>query len=689
MTTTSLTIRGIVSVDMIIMQRLRQLQAEVVRSGKLIQQAKKLYGADEIGADQNADMNMLNGAADLASLGTAASIMSRTEDASLVGGQISQALEEYLIANYSFVYQGQCFVVDWDVFHSNWTDAGRMSARMSPTEQCLIFAMQAWAARFTDHPLVIGQDLANRYPSLEHFKESDIRDWSEVGNRRDAFARMMLDRALRKIDETGAFRKPSLASLTAFLLLGSRRDKTNPGRAMIMAVAEHLRAINDAATYVSDVPNEVVQPPERISGGTLLWTSYTRDALSAVTAGKPLTFSDADLSTFSELLSPSAQSLDIMPSISSNNPAVLAGLAVVCMFRHLTTIIRYAADKITGPAASRERLNESAVRHVWSKFDENAHFTSVFRDSVNKTDWGPQKPKSVAWFKDIVAMVAQATIGIHRAIVDRFETERSNVQAEVPDAAYFDMLRRLRDESAERFLDCIRELIAIIHGFGSSLLFECMTTCEYLVDYLQHMLDMPTWEQGGPRGWTYAIKRREVGWMIDAIQVMGWCWPGYDHAIERARNVLNECAAAEQAMSRLGPAHSSARSMSGVTASPNGQSPYPASAYNPPPQGWVQPYGVRVDYGPTDFDSTHLQHNPAFNGSAESPPAQNGHSTEFAPQPPHMHGAAANNGHYYDPSINGHTGPSPRNVQLPALPTLSSYGMKAESNERHSYGSSA
>ncbi|KAK4055520.1 hypothetical protein OIV83_000066 [Microbotryomycetes sp. JL201] len=664
---------------------------KVVRSGKLIQQAKKLYGAGELAAQQAADSRMHNGGSDLDSLGAAASMVSQTENARLAGHQISQALEEHLISTYSTVFQGQCYVVEWDVFARNWDEASHQSDHLHPTVQCLAYTMQAYAARFTDHPLIIGQD--GRLPTLADIQNGPPRDLTEAGNRREGFARMMYERAMRKADEVGAWRKTSTASCVSFVLLGflstwcnTRRDATNSGRFVMNTVAEQLRAMNDVSTYVSDVPNEEHQVPERISGGTLLWTCYTRDALSAVTGGKALCFSDDDLATFSELLSPAAHAMDVTPSVTSTVPAVLSGLAVVSMFRHLTSIIRFAANKVTSPLSFRERLDEAVVRRMWAQLEENARLVAVFQDSVAKTDWGPQRPKSVAWFKDLVSMTAQALIGIHRAIVDRFELEHSNGNSGVDDptyAAYLDTLRRIRDESAERFLTAIREWAQIVHPFGNSALWDCINSCEYLVDYLQHMIDMPTWEQGGPRSWTYAVKRREIGWMIDILKLMGWCWPNYNLAIDRAYSVLRECAAAEQAMSRLGPAHSAAAPSPAVIS--NGRSPYSQAAYAPPSHNPQPPYGARYTYNSTEFDEPHLQHNPAFNGGeiSQPPPLMPNGYASMVP--------GSSNRRYYDP----HSSPAVRGgVSLPSLPA-GQYALKqapaerAESNERQHHGSAS
>jgi hypothetical protein len=124
-----------------------------------------------------------------------------------------------LVQTYLTVFQGQCHVVDWQAFSRNWDAAGRNSDRLSPPNECLALVIQAWGARFSDNPLVLGQQGAKTLPKLDDLREHVGRDFTEVGNRREKFARAMVDRALKKIDEKGALRKASAATCSALLLI--------------------------------------------------------------------------------------------------------------------------------------------------------------------------------------------------------------------------------------------------------------------------------------------------------------------------------------------------------------------------------------------------------------------------------------------------------------------------------------
>ena len=143
-----------------------------------------------------------------------------------------------LVQTYLQVFQSQCHVVDWEAFSRNWDAAGRNSDRLSPPNECLALViqarlfengthvikltitcnLQAWGARFSDHPVVLGQEGAKSLPKLGDLRSQGGRDFTEVGNRRDKFARAMVDRAIKKLDENGALRKPSAACCSALLL---------------------------------------------------------------------------------------------------------------------------------------------------------------------------------------------------------------------------------------------------------------------------------------------------------------------------------------------------------------------------------------------------------------------------------------------------------------------------------------
>ncbi|KDE09035.1 hypothetical protein MVLG_00754 [Microbotryum lychnidis-dioicae p1A1 Lamole] len=567
---------------------------KVIRSGKLIQQAKKLYGNGEDGGsgderqpeaageemESNEDFDGLLYVASNAIQTSAESAATGAPDhgspppptappLSLVTGpqsriistQLGLAVQDHLVQTYYTVFQVQMHVVDWPVFQQTWDNAGRNAAAMSPTNECLAVVIQAWAARFSDHPVVLGQEGALTLPTLNDIRHHNGQDFTDVGNRREPFARAMLDRALQVCDERGALRKASAACCTALLLLeflmvwdNSGRAPSSAGRSMMVNCAEHLRSINEPS-YVSADPDEVVVPSELISGGTLLWTMYTRDALTALMRSQTLCLTDEDLAGLSDLLAIQPHASEIMATVSSENPQMLLGLAVVCVFRHLTNSIRTCAKAIAGPLARRMRLNEAAVREEWSDLDQSVRYTAIFKESVNRMDWTSfPTAKAHAWFRDVTVMQAQIALAVHSVVLERWTLESCNERSLARDptyAGYVDMLHQLKCESDERLLTCIREVTKYYRGVNHSVVFEGLLSSEFMKDYLQHLLRSPTWEEGGPATWTWEDKQLNCDDAIKVLRNGGWCWPGYDVVIVDAmRHLADEGARIEQLQRR-------------------------------------------------------------------------------------------------------------------------------------------
>lgn len=164
-------------------------------------------------------------------------------------------------------------------------------------------------------------------------------------------------------------------------------------------------------------------------------------------------------------------------------------------------------------------------------------------------------------FRDLTAMKSQHTLGIHLALSARLREEESRQQE--ADHEYLNILRRLKHDSDGRLFRVAREYCHVLHSYGGNLVFSATVTPEYSAHYLEALVDTPAWEQGGPGDWTWAVKNEEVtrsviqlallravfpgrltclakNSCINVVQLAGWCWPGYDVVIERARRAIKE-----------------------------------------------------------------------------------------------------------------------------------------------------
>ncbi|GAA5987138.1 hypothetical protein JCM10908_001045 [Rhodotorula pacifica] len=512
---------------------------KIVRGGKLISQAKKMYG-EGVDLDGNPVPDFEDGAGSETYLPapreqSAFSFQPQARQ-QLVMNQLTPDVSDHLVRIFFDVFQPQCPLVDETYFMQAWQAAGRDSANLTPALECLALAMQAWAARFTDHVSVIGSN----GPTLAELRNGAGRDFTMIGKLREGFAKGVLQRAIETVDRRAGLRTASTACCSALVLLeflvtwDDVARKSNAGRYLLSSACEHLRNLQLGEC---DDPTEPPIPPERASNGTLLWMVYTRDALGAMLGGRSCALSDDDLNSLSDLFN-SPITADVISYVSSSDPRMLSGLAVASIFRYCVTSVRNTVARLTGPLARRQRLSAQAVHEIWSEIDESARYGSIFRQSVERATFGPDAPKTDVWFRDLTAMKSQHTLGIHLALSARLREEESKQQDADPE--YLNTLRRLKQQSDDRLFRVSREYCHILHAYGGNLVFAATVTPEYSAHYLEALVDTPAWEQGGPGDWTWAVKNEEVARCIEVIQLAGWCWPGYDIVIERARRAINE-----------------------------------------------------------------------------------------------------------------------------------------------------
>ncbi|BGP15169.1 hypothetical protein JCM10213v2_003126 [Rhodosporidiobolus nylandii] len=553
---------------------------KVVRGGKLIQQAKLLYGeggapsasstiphpADSPLAATSSPASPIDPSsiedlrrASVGSLQQQAVVLSKA-DGQLMGSQLQLDVAEQLTRTYFSVIHPQCPLVDQELFMQAFNAAGRDARNMGAGNECLALTLQArlhllrpsrimpltlgsaqaWAARFSDNLLITGAGS----PTLSDLRDPRGRDFTILGNRRNDFALAMRDRALRAVDERGILRQSSAAGVACLTLLEFLVTWDEPlrpnmtGRYLLSAAAEHLRNLQNG--YCDD-PSEVCVPPERLSNGTLLWMGYTRDALSSMFSGRSCLFTEDDLTLLCDLFT-NPIAADPSAFISSTDSRMLSGLAVACIFRFVVNLIRSTVSRLTGPLARRQRVDPAVVQEIWAGIDESTRYQGIFRESVSSVTFGPEAPKTDVWFRDLVVIKAQHVLGVSLFLSRRLDEEEEIAASSPPadGAVYLESLRQLKQQADERMLSVAREYTGMLRNYGGDLLFSAIFSIEYSAHFLRSMVDSPAREQGGAESWTWRTKVEEVSALIEALKLIGWAWPSYDVLIESARTALAE-----------------------------------------------------------------------------------------------------------------------------------------------------
>lgn len=433
----------------------------------------------------------------------------------------------------------------------------------------------------------------------------------------------MADRALQAIDHHGIMRRPTVAGATALLLLeflitweDVKRDKSPPARHLMSGAAELYRSLVDGIT---DDPSENQPVPDRATGGTLYWVLMSRDAVSSALGARSPCLSDGDLAALCEIVV-NPISDEVLAYISSDDPTILAGLGVIGIFKHITMLFRSCSARVSGPIARRKAIDADAVKELWAQLDQSQQWSRIFRQKGEQV--APPLANAQNWFRDSLNMRSQLTIAIHTNLETRIENERMDpnpafaTQAQHAQngyASYLDALLALKAQSDQRLLAVGREFVKFMYDYGHRLVFDLAFSCENLPYFLDHMLRTPAWGNqplahrgapavaGGPPDWTQAKQTEEIEWGVAALQVNGWCWPGYRVHVDNLRDGLGHIALQAQRRRAAEVRAQNEQHRRTAVPHPNGGHAYGAGfvplvggapAYGTPPQNGGPPAGA-------------------------------------------------------------------------------------------------
>lgn len=115
-----------------------------------------------------------------------------------------------------------------------WEACGRRSDRMNPAQEALCAVVEAWAARYSDNPAVLGlpYQKAHTAPKVimadgQFLPGSQAR--AHWGKARLPVCNALLDRAGRIIDTNAIMRRPSITGLQALSLYNQLMHMSDQG----------------------------------------------------------------------------------------------------------------------------------------------------------------------------------------------------------------------------------------------------------------------------------------------------------------------------------------------------------------------------------------------------------------------------------------------------------------------------
>ncbi|GAA5871332.1 hypothetical protein JCM1840_004415 [Sporobolomyces johnsonii] len=440
--------------------------------------------------------------------------------------QLAQVLSTHLIEVYEHVVHGQIPVVDFDHFKRELNQVGGNVDALQPDMRCLSHVLQAWAARLSDHPAITGSN-PKAPTGFRDLLQPAVRSVSDAGATRDRFAKALLERALRSLDETGLWRKPtksSCATLVVLEMLLSWNDaERQNGRPLLSAAVEHLR-INYDMRHTLSVTNDLS-----------FWLVWLRDSVSAALGGRLPYLHEEDLAMLCPAV-PQLRKGKLEEQVLIRSLHDLDGTAVLALFRHVSDTARSIA-RLLGPVARRQRLEEDSVRALWAELRRCAQASEAFASSLSPY---PQlKNHSMVITRDVASMLARLTFAIHRHLEQRL-TQESVTEGilDDEDVEYVDSLKALKQDSDDIFLATIHDLIAQAKSYGSHLVLNAIIISDFFPHYLDHLVAVPCVQEGGLLfQWDIYGKVSAIEWMLAALRHIGWSFPIPN--LEDAENALS------------------------------------------------------------------------------------------------------------------------------------------------------
>ncbi|BEI81132.1 hypothetical protein CcaverHIS002_0202920 [Cutaneotrichosporon cavernicola] len=446
------------------------------------------------------------------------------------------------------------------VYFSLWKQAGERSDRMSPAQEVLCAVIEAWAARFSDHPVVLGMNPNEQHtgPKLILATESDhsgslIVDQSHYGQKRLRVCFALVERARKLIDQHGILRKPSLTGVQALALFTQLQHMTdhNPeapehlmeSEMLHTILVQQLRRLDGCWVPEGSIPivkddGPETQQEQRIKLRRLWWTVFIADSFwAAGTCSTPVVPEEEVKASLAWL---DAIDPRHMPSTFDSISFFMGH------FHRVSTITRMVAYKLCLPSKRPGRVDVdefcSDARVIWRNVrdlyqDINSKVEDVL--SIAKEDILGFSPVhqfcslrlAATYILLIMQQVIQQLLDFRKRLHEAYVYDSTVPLQAQPEGTRVSALNELHAQSIDILLANARAQAPMFDtllptGFmqGASML------ARVLLAVAQFLSEVPTNEQGYPnhtRGgvdWTWENKQAEVEKCVKALHQLGWAW---------------------------------------------------------------------------------------------------------------------------------------------------------------------
>lgn len=311
---------------------------------------------------------------------------------------------------------------------------------------------------------------------------------------------------------------------------------------MLNAVCEHMRCFIDPDG--DDSVEENANARQRLLTGVVFYVVYTRDALSSAIAGRQPALSKEDIQS----ISPAAASFNpqtILQVLRSRDAATLVSSGVICIFAHISELLRTIALHLTSAASFSTRLHDGLVATLWTELESSASYRTMFLNQLESVNFKHEHQLRM-WARDHAGMQRQAALAMHVGLTRRIEQEQATRTANAAagtmyaDDAYLDQLQRWKSDWDYTYLEAIRDGLKASRALEHDLLGTCSISLEYFQHSFEHILQVPGWEEGG-RNPKYLIKDKfeTLSFALAITKKLSWSFSDYGDLIQRGVSILD------------------------------------------------------------------------------------------------------------------------------------------------------
>ncbi|GMK56534.1 hypothetical protein CspeluHIS016_0303740 [Cutaneotrichosporon spelunceum] len=453
-----------------------------------------------------------------------------------------------------------------EAFYMSWQQAGERSDRMTPSQEVLCAVIEAWAARFSDHPVVLGMDpnKPNKNRKLLLATGADERDalnidQSRYGQQRLRVCSALVERARKLIDQHGILRKPSLTGAQALALFTQLQHMTdhNPEAPehlmeteMLHTMLVHqLHCLDDGwisdGDWITDSDRPVYQDGDptteeerRMRQRPLWWTVLVADAFWAAGTCSPPAIPEEDVEA----------ALAWLNAINPKHmPATFNAMSFFMgSYHRVATITRAVASKLSQPCKRPGRVDVAQfcndARIIWTSVrdlyeDINSKVEVVL--SIAKEEIFGLSPVhqfcsirlAVTYILLIMQQVIQQLLDFRKRIHEAYVYDYTVPSQAQPEGSRVSALNELHAQSIDILLANVRAQVPLFTALlPTGYMHGAAMIARVSIAAAQFLSEVPTNEQGYPnhtRGgvdWTWENKQAEVDTCVKALHQLGWAW---------------------------------------------------------------------------------------------------------------------------------------------------------------------